>query len=113
MKPITRRLQALVLSLVFLGGGTSLPGLDVLLFHLHGERSRTTEHVEPAGGCTSHDGHCALAQSTGITGALDGYTADARLTPILVQTVPSHSWFLVIQTWSLGFQSRAPPVAHA
>ena|SRR5689334_15772865 len=113
MSGLTRRFHALVLTLVFLGGGTSLPNLDVLLFHLHGERSRATAHVEPAGGCSSHDGHCALARSAGLTGTLDSYADGTRLVPTIVSPVPFRPWLPVVRRRDLGFQSRAPPLLHA
>ena len=111
MKPLARRLQALVLTLVFLGGGTSLPGLDVLLFHLHGEQSRVTAHIEPASGCGSHDGHCTLGQPTGAASALGVPIGWVRLVPATTQTVLFRTWLPVVQTWGVGFQSRAPPIA--
>src|SRR5260221_14657649 len=92
MRFLTRRLQAVFLALVFLGGGTSLPSLDVLLFHLHGEQSRATAHVEPAGGCTSHDGHCGVgcpaAAAGGLGAAVDTPIRDATTPTVAPRSLP-------------------------
>lgn len=112
MKSLSRRLQALILTLIFLGGGTSLPSLDVLLFHLHGEASRSQIHIEPANGCASHAGHCGISCPATATGAL-GATAFA---PRFDATTPSCTTRPIVQapmlsSHSIGFQSRAPPIA--
>jgi hypothetical protein len=59
--PRSSRLSAILLLVVFLGAGSSLPSLDALLYHEHGpDRMAGLAHVEPAGGCTSHAEHCTL-----------------------------------------------------
>ncbi|HXE57565.1 MAG TPA: hypothetical protein VNK43_06155 [Gemmatimonadales bacterium] len=60
----TARLRALVLLLAFLATGTSLPGLDALLYHWQSAEAPTgLPHLEEAGNCHGHDGHCALGGS--------------------------------------------------
>jgi hypothetical protein len=55
--------KALLLLLVFLSAGTSLPSIDALVHHqLDAGTERWQTHVEPAGGCLSHAGHCALGR---------------------------------------------------
>ena len=111
MTTLPHRFRALILLLLFVGGGTSLPALDVLLFHLHGERSRTTAHVEPAGGCTSHDGHCGVGCPATASGAL-GAVATASLvdetTPPVAPRSPAQ--FPKPHAHGFGFHSRAPPI---
>jgi hypothetical protein len=113
MKPLARRFQALVLTLVFLGGSTSLPGFDVLLFHLHGEQSRATAHIESADGCASHNGHCTLGQPASAANALGVHAGPVQLVPATAQTVSFRIWLPVAQTRGVGFRSRAPPIATA
>jgi hypothetical protein len=59
--PVTRRLRACLLLVLFLGAGTSLPGADALFHHWRPESFRV--HYDPAGGCTSHADHCTLART--------------------------------------------------
>ena len=113
MRPLARRLQAVALALMFLGGGTGVPGLDVLLFHLHGEESRATAHVEPADGCSSHAGHCPLGYPAGAASALGTQIGRPLLAPATSHIVPSLTWLPVPRARGVGFQSRAPPVSHA
>jgi hypothetical protein len=110
MKSVARRVQALVLTLIFLGGGMSLPSLDVLLFHLHGETSRPRIHIEAADGCASHVGHCAIGCAAAATGALGA----AAFAPRFDAIIPSCTTRSIVQvptltSYGVGFQSRAPP----
>ncbi|MDQ3426482.1 MAG: hypothetical protein M3477_01500, partial [Gemmatimonadota bacterium] len=64
------RAKALLLLAVFLGGGTSFPGLDALLHHGRDADSfGHLTHVEPAGGCPTHAGHCTLGRTAPGSGA--------------------------------------------
>jgi len=65
-----RRLLSVLLLAVFLGGGTTLPGPDALLYHW-GEpgAEQTRPHVESAGGCSSHVEHCTLGRTAAGDGA--------------------------------------------
>lgn len=109
----TRRLRALFLSLLFLSGGTSLPGLDVLLFHSTSQPRENTPHFESDAGCTTHAGHCSVGVPTSATGALGSRTilpilsvdiATARLVVTIFQPV--------LHARGIGFLSRAPPTLH-
>ena len=74
--------KALLLLLVFLAAGTSLPSLDALAHHgdaAGSERSRT--HVEPAGGCLSHADGCSLGRTASGSGAVAASEAESRLIP--------------------------------
>jgi hypothetical protein len=72
--------KALLLLLVFLTAGTSLPSLDALAYHgtaAGSERSRT--HIEPAGGCLSHADQCSLGRTASGSGAVAAAEAESRL----------------------------------
>jgi hypothetical protein len=57
------QVKAFFLLLVFLTAGTSLPSLDALTHHANAAgETRSQSHIEPAGGCASHSGHCALGR---------------------------------------------------
>jgi len=110
MTPIPRRLRALFLTILFLGGGTSLPGLDLFLFHLRGESKRVSTHIESTSGCASHDGHCGIGCPASASGAL-GARSFALL---LHNTIPPLVSLPATPTAlpgarAMGFQSRAPP----
>jgi hypothetical protein len=110
MRSVARRCHALLLTLIFLGGGTSLPSLDVLFFHLHGEASRSSVHIEPANGCSSHVGHCSIGCPATASGALAAVTFTPQFgdggpfrAPVPPVPAPTPAPLCV------GFQSRAPP----
>ena len=72
--------KALVLLLVFLSAGTSLPSLDAMAYHGNdagSERSRT--HIEPAGGCLAHADGCSLGRTASGSGAVAAAEAESRL----------------------------------
>ncbi|HEX7336135.1 MAG TPA: hypothetical protein VF252_02910 [Gemmatimonadales bacterium] len=74
------RVKSLLLLLVFLAAGTSLPSLDSLLFHGEaGASQRGRIHLEPAGGCLDHAEHCVLGRTATGAGAI--------ATPIIEVTV--------------------------
>jgi hypothetical protein len=113
MTSLARRIRALLLTLAFLAGGTSLPGLDVLLFHLHGQESRAVAHVEPADECTSHVGHCALGAVAAASGALCPAGEPSSLSIIISKAPAAPAGLAAASSLILGFHSRAPPVPHA
>jgi len=64
------RAKALLLLAVFLGAVTSFPSLDALLHHgREADSFGNFTHVEPAGGCPSHAGHCTLGRTAPGSGA--------------------------------------------
>ena len=107
---VGRRLQALILTLIFLGGGTSLPSADVLLYHLHGEMSQAKAHVETTNGCASHAGHCGVSHPASAASALGARVVTTTLAITLVVIVPRPFGNVSLPTiHTCGFYSRAPP----
>ena len=106
-----RQLKAFLLLAVFLSAGTSLPSLDALLYHHGSEIDRSQAHVETAGGCFSHSGHCSLGRSASGSGSVATLTGVTRLEP--VSTPPRFPTSRVQPTCgdrSAIPQPRAPPV---
>lgn len=105
-----RRLQALILTLIFLGGGTSLPSADVLLYHLHGEMSQAKVHVETTNGCGSHAGHCGISCPASAAGALGTRVVATPLESTLAVIAPRPFGDIPAPSiHACGFYSRAPP----
>ena len=73
------RVKALLLLLVFLAAGTSLPSLDSLLFHGDAGKSQGRIHLEPAGGCLDHGGHCVLGRTATGAGAVASPSSEIRI----------------------------------
>jgi hypothetical protein len=80
---VTQRARAWLLLTLFLAAGTSLPGLDALLFHWRVDPLAGRIHVEPAGGGTEHADHCTLGRTP------PGSRAAAALA-IVVRHTPDH-----------------------
>jgi len=110
-RPGLLRLKAAFLLAVFLAAGTSLPSLDALAYHGEvesSERSRT--HVEPAGGCLSHAGHCALGRTAPGSGAGLSLNGTTRIEAAHQPAAPLLSVHPLSSTDRRGNpQSRAPP----
>jgi len=105
-----RRLQALILTLIFLGGGTSLPSVDVLLYHLHGEMSQATAHVETTNGCASHAGHCGVSCPASAASALGARVVATPLEITLAAIAPQPFGDIPLpNARACGLYSRAPP----
>jgi hypothetical protein len=100
---------------VFLTAGTSLPGLDAVVHHWGStEMQRSQPHVEPAGGCFNHYGHCTqgrTATGSGAVGTLVGTTrVEAAVQPVSLRAPTS----LHISTDpGATAQPRAPPAPLA
>jgi hypothetical protein len=105
---MSRRLSAVLLLLVFLGAGSTLPDPDVLVHHWDGGEDLRS-HIEPAGGCGSHAERCTLGRTA--AGA-DAWIAGA---PVLrTEPVGGVSSTVVPPTGIAAArgtlpQSRAPP----
>jgi len=109
------QLKAVLLLVVFLAAGTSLPSLDALAYHQDSaEPRRSQPHVEPAGGCLNHSDHCGL--SRGAPGSGSGLTPNHELRldttgasphPLLQALAPARADHHGIP------QPRAPPVRLA
>jgi hypothetical protein len=100
---------------VFLSAGTSLPGLDGLLFHLHaGEHQRAQIHVEPAGGCLDHAEHCVLGRTATGAGAVATPLTEVRVEPAsrsALKPLPAQPGRS--RTRGVIPQPRAPPALRA
>jgi hypothetical protein len=106
------QIRALLLFAVFLGAGTTLPGLDALLYHTRGpdlEGSRI--HLEPAGPCPDHAAHCSLGRAApGSRAVSAGHTivrseSSPRATRTPAPLTPS-----LVSERRTPAQPRAPPV---
>jgi hypothetical protein len=75
------RAKAFLLLAVFLSAGTSLPSLDALAYHSATEFDRVQSHVEPAGGCLDHSGHCVLGRTASGSGAVVIVVRGVRIEP--------------------------------
>jgi hypothetical protein len=81
-RPALFRAKAVLLLAVFLSAGTSLPSLDALVYHHSGtELGRVPSHVEPAGGCLDHSGHCELGRTSSGSGAIVELGRGVRVEP--------------------------------
>jgi len=104
------RVRSLSLLLVFLAAGTSLPSLDSLLFHGDPAESRGRIHVEQAGGCPDHAGHCVLGRTATGAGAILAAAVEISFEPAggPIDRLTSQSF---LSTDPAGQpNSRAPPV---
>jgi hypothetical protein len=105
------RVKAFLLLAVFLLAGTSLPGLDALVYHhsIPG-LDPSQSHVEPAGGCLSHSDHCSLGRSASGSGAVATVSSVSRFQPL---SAPTHRCTARVQPTcadrSAIPQPRAPP----
>ena len=100
MRPAARRLYALLLAFVFVGG-LGLPALDAVLFH-GASAPAPGPHYDPAGGCGDHGERCTLATAFTAT-----QLAPIRGTPALVSVAP------VLQRLALApDQPAAAPTAR-
>jgi hypothetical protein len=74
--------KALLLLVVFLAAGTSLPSLDAVVYHNQGaDAQRWQTHVEPAGGCLDHAEHCVLGRTAPGSGAVVGQPSKVKVEP--------------------------------
>ncbi len=107
------RLRAVLLLALFLGAGTSLPGLDAVLYHRHGpDRSAGATHLDPPGGCGGHADHCTLGRTPPGSRSVQPGTIEVRLSLTLSST-PARtlaSWVFVPPRGTLPL-TRAPPAA--
>ena len=104
------RLNALILGLLIMGGGSGLPVVDAVLHHLHGRVNVAGIHLSDPAGSTSHAERCTLgaplptlARSAGVHG-MDLSTA--LPTTVLRSPEPSEPAAAPAHAPS---QARAPP----
>jgi hypothetical protein len=105
-----RRLRALLLATLFVGGSLGLPGIDAALFH--GSAARAPgPHYELPGGCDSHAERCTLGAAYTATQlpAVGATPALATFAPVvlLAATAPVRPRALRCRRLPL---SRAPPL---
>lgn len=110
--PLIRRLHAILLAVVFIGGGFGVPNADALLYHGGGPVDAAASHVERPGGCGAHAEHCVLAlaaslrQLAGGIGAVpEPSHAPVRVSPIAPAAAPRAVDRVNLQP------TRAPPPA--
>ncbi len=73
------RARSVLLLVVFLASGTSLPSLDALIYHGRGsDLQGGLVHLEPTGPCPSHAAHCTLGRTAPGSGAVGTCVAAAR-----------------------------------
>jgi hypothetical protein len=112
-RALFRRVGALLLATVFIGGGFGLSDLDALLFH-SGRDAVPTEasHFDLPGGCGSHAEHCVLAVAASLRQL--GTTATASI-PV-TRALPAYRVVTPVARLHSADRanlhpSRAPPLA--
>jgi hypothetical protein len=104
------RIRAFLLLALFLGAGTSLPGLDAVLYHHHPERQPDQVHYDPAGGCGGHADHCTLSRTPpGSQSVLPRVTVFRVITHEAVPAVQALVSRIIVGTLRTLPQPRAPP----
>jgi hypothetical protein len=105
------RVKALLLFGVFLSAGTSLPSIDALAYHQGTAGSGPSQsHVEPAGGCLDHAGHCGLGRTAPGTSADVPSPSEATVEPDSRPAFPVTAQPLRSADPNGLPNSRAPPV---
>jgi hypothetical protein len=105
-----RRTTAFLLLAVFLSAGTSLPGLDAMVYHGAAEVERSQSHIEPAGGCLDHSQHCALGRTASGSGAAAVAAGEIHADQGQRSVLPRPLAQLLFAIDRTGIsQSRAPP----
>ena len=107
------RVRALLLLALFLGAGTSLPGLDAILYHWSSpERFAGDAHFDPAGGCGGHADHCTLGRTPPGSRSVQPRMAEIRLGLSLPSATTTRlvSRVIVAPRGTLPL-TRGPPVA--
>jgi hypothetical protein len=108
-------MKAFLLLAVFLAAGTSLPSVDAVFYHIHSaETVRSQAHVEPAGGCLDHSGHCELARTASGSGAIAAPAGEIIAEAVNPPAAYEPSDRLCFTTHHSGIpQPRAPPARLA
>lgn len=78
----SRSVRGVFLLAVFLSAGTSLPSLDAVLHHSGSVELGSGSHVEVAGGCVDHAGHCELGRTPPGSNAVAGLTGPTHNEPL-------------------------------
>lgn len=77
-----KSVRALLLLVVFLSAGTSLPGFDALYHHSGSADLGSPSHVEVAGGCVDHAGHCSLGRTASGSNAVAALAGPVHSEPL-------------------------------
>jgi hypothetical protein len=108
------RIRALLLLALFLGAGTSLPGLDAVLYHQHPDGRADQIHFDPAGGCGGHADHCTLGRTPPGSRSLQPWAVDFRVVlGEAVPSVPALASRIIVASLRALPQPRAPPAQAA
>lgn len=110
--PLTRRLRALLLTLLFTGTGVGAPLLDAVLFHRGG--SETRPHVETRDNPACHGERCVLQLYQTTSGSAPAVVAAAPVEGVV------HSSDVLLPLPAVrdaapagALNSRAPPLRFA
>lgn len=104
------RIRAFLLLALFLCAGTSLPGLDAVLYHQHPDRRADETHFDPAGGCGGHADHCTLSRTPpGSRSVLPRATVFRVITHAAVSAVQAPVSRIIVGSLRTLPQPRAPP----
>ncbi|HEX2250531.1 MAG TPA: hypothetical protein VHH32_09270 [Gemmatimonadales bacterium] len=76
------QIRAVLLLAVFLSAGTSLPSLDAVLHHGGTAEAGSQSHVEVAGECVDHAGHCELGRTPTGSNAVAGLAGSIHSEPL-------------------------------
>jgi hypothetical protein len=113
-RSLLRQARASLLLAVFLSAGTSLPGLDALVYHHSAtEADRSQSHVEPAGGCLDHGQHCTLGRTAGGSGTAPTPSTEVTVQPVSPPDQPLTTQSLLSVDPTGIPNCRAPPVLLA
>jgi hypothetical protein len=91
MGRLLRRLSALLLLTVFVGGGFGLSDLDALLYHSGHRAPAELPHYDQPGGCGAHAERCVLALAASLrqlAGGLSHLDSAADGQDLLVPVAP-------------------------
>ena len=109
----TARLNALVLGLLLVGGGSGLPLVDAALYHLHGRvHIAGTDLSDPASG--SHGERCTLGAPAQILSPAADVRPAEQLSRLPFSTLPHREPAVLLDAVRLGTcLARAPPAPLA
>jgi hypothetical protein len=111
-RALFRRVGALLLATVFIGGGFGLSDLDALLFHSGRAVPAEASHFDLPGGCGSHAEHCVLA----VAASLRQLGSAARASIPVTRALPAYRIATPVASLHSAHRtnlhpSRAPPLA--
>jgi hypothetical protein len=103
------RIRALLLALVFTGGGT-LSLLDAAFFHGRGETASAWRGLDAEGGRAAHTPDCPVAWKSASAGALAGVGPVLRVPAPVEHAVARAAPIVIVPAFLASIpKSRAPP----